>query len=96
MDHWLGTAACAYARTLTAANRSALLDAIVAACRTTEDTEIELADHQIEAGDRVEAGEGDDADAGIVQTIHGDQAWVGWDSGVRTLADLSDLRPERK
>lgn len=54
-----------------------------------EDAEINL-----EAGDRVEAGEGDEADAGIVQTIHGDQAWVGWDSGVRTLTALADLRPE--
>lgn len=51
-------------------------------------------DVTLAVGDRVEAGDGDEADAGIVQTIHGDQAWVGWDSGVRTLADLSDLRPE--
>ena len=96
IDHWLGGAAVAYALTLTARDRRALCAAIVTACRTTEDTEIEISVNQLEAGDRVEAGDGDEADAGRIDLIHGTDAWVSWDSGVRTLAALSDLRPERK
>ena len=45
-------------------------------------------------GDRVEAGElgSDDHDAGRILAIDGGRAEVGWDSGVRTWAPLSDLR----
>lgn len=93
MDMWLSAGACAYARRLTDRNCANLCAAIVRACVNGEDTEIDL-EINIEAGDRVEAGEGAEADAGIVQTVHGTQAWVGWDSGVRTLVDLADLRPE--
>jgi hypothetical protein len=92
MDHWLSSAACDYARTLTDANRSALLDAIVRACVDGEDVDVDL-EYEIDVGDRVEAGEGDDHDTGIVQSINGDIAMVGWDSGVCTRANLSALRP---
>lgn len=46
----------------------------------------------MEEGDRVEAGEGKDHDTGIIDTIDGDVAVVGWDSGVKTRHPLADLR----
>lgn len=50
-------------------------------------------EYEIEVGDRVEAGEGDDYDTGRVESIDGDVAFVAWDSGVKTRANLSALRP---
>jgi len=47
----------------------------------------------IEAGDRVEAGDGEDHDTGRVESIDGDTAFVAWDSGVKTRASVSALRP---
>lgn len=49
--------------------------------------------YEIEVGDRVEAGEGEDNDTGRVESIDGDTAIVAWDSGVKTPADVSALRP---
>ena len=47
-------------------------------------------------GDRVEGGKPgtEDYDTGRVLAITADMATVGWDSGVRTDAPLSSLRPE--
>ena len=53
----------------------------------------QVAQYEIEVGDRVEAGEGDDHDTGRVESIDGDTAFVSWDSGVKTPAAVSALRP---
>ena len=49
-------------------------------------------EQQIEVGDRVEGGEGEDRDTGRVERIEGDTAFVAWDSGVKTSAPISALR----
>ncbi len=45
-------------------------------------------------GSRVEAGQGEDHDAGRIVEIVGDMATVAWDSGVKTPCPLADLSPE--
>jgi hypothetical protein len=40
---------------------------------------------------KVEAGEGDDHDAGYIISIDGAMATVAWDSGVRTPCPIADL-----
>jgi hypothetical protein len=42
-------------------------------------------------GDRVEAGEGDEHDTGIIRSVSGGEAEIGWDSGTITPAKLADL-----
>jgi hypothetical protein len=44
-------------------------------------------------GDRVESGSGDDHDTGRIESIKGETAFVAWDSGVKTHAHISALRP---
>lgn len=46
-------------------------------------------------GDRIEAGEPgtEDYDTGVILTINGDRALVGWDTGTKTWARIGDLRP---
>lgn len=45
----------------------------------------------IKNGDRVARGQGTDRDTGMVLEIKGSKATVGWDSGVRTTIDVSEL-----
>ena len=48
--------------------------------------------NEIEVGDRVAAGEGQDYDEGKIISIDSpEQVTVSWDSGVRTPAFLNDL-----
>lgn len=49
----------------------------------------------ISEGDRIEAGKPgtEDYDTGTVLEINGDRAFIGWNSGVQTWAQLADLRP---
>lgn len=42
-------------------------------------------------GTRVEAGEGEDHDTGVVHAVDGDHAFVGWTSGVSTWTPIEDL-----
>lgn len=51
-----------------------------------------LAHNTINVGDRVEAGDDRDRDTGVVHSVDGDTATVGWDSGVRTTCPLAELR----
>lgn len=44
-------------------------------------------------GERVEAGEGDDHDAGRILGFNGRMALVAWQSGVRTPCPIVDLAP---
>jgi hypothetical protein len=53
-------------------------------------TKIEAA-AAMEAATLVEAGEGDDRDTGRIHQIDGDKALVGWQSGVSTWTQISDL-----
>lgn len=46
----------------------------------------------IRVGSRVEAGEGEDHDTGVVQSVDGDVAMVAWDSGVVTPCDVASLQ----
>ena len=47
----------------------------------------------LSVGDRVHTPNafGDDYDAGIIHTIDGDRAFVGWDSGSGTFIALDEL-----
>lgn len=54
---------------------------------------LELAIRDIVLGMRVEAGEGEDHDTGIINTVDGENVTVNWDSLVRTPASFRDLRP---
>lgn len=47
---------------------------------------------KIGAGARVEAGQGDDYDTGVVRDVDGLRAVVAWDSGVVTTCSLESLR----
>jgi hypothetical protein len=47
---------------------------------------------EIAEGMRVEAGDGDEYDTGIVHSIQGKSAVVGWDSGATCLVPIADLR----
>jgi hypothetical protein len=49
--------------------------------------------NEVIEGMRVEAGEGEEHDTGVVHSIDGDNAVVGWDSGVTTPVPIQDLRP---
>lgn len=61
--------------------------------------------YEIEIGDKVQAGQGDEHDTGRVLAIGFDDtrpahpmnragcAWIGWDSGVQTWAEVADLSP---
>jgi hypothetical protein len=40
---------------------------------------------------KVEAGEGEEHDTGYIHKLDGDEATVGWDSGVRTMCPIADL-----
>lgn len=51
------------------------------------------AERGLDVGDRVEAGEGEDHDTGVVAAVDGSMARVAWDSGVETWGPLADLRP---
>lgn len=48
----------------------------------------------LRVGDRVDAGEGEDYDAGRITAIRGDQATVAWDSLTETTQDASLLTRE--
>lgn len=54
--------------------------------------ETALNDFWIKEDARVEAGEGEDHDTGRVVSVDGDMAIVAWDSGVKTLCLVEDLR----
>jgi len=44
----------------------------------------------MENGTKVEAGKGEDYDTGVIHSIDGDMAVVGWQSGVNTPCPIAD------
>lgn len=68
------------------------LAALVAAGRITREEADARNAVTIQIGDRVEAGEGEGHDTGRVESIDGATAFVAWDSGVKTPADVASLR----
>ena len=46
----------------------------------------------IENSTKVEAGEGDDHDVGVILSVDGNMAIVGWQSGVSTPCPIDDLK----
>jgi hypothetical protein len=55
------------------------------------ETNVENKQHEIEVGDLVEGGHGDDYDVGRVEQINGDVAFVAWEIGVKTTAPVANL-----
>ncbi len=45
----------------------------------------------MENATKVQAGQGEDHDIGIIHSIDGDMAIVGWQSGVNTPCPIADL-----
>lgn len=43
-------------------------------------------------GDHVTAGQGDDEDEGRIEQLRGTEAFVAWQSGVKTWTPIDDLR----
>lgn len=68
-----------------------------AACEVTEEDGSDLIVTEVAVlaeGDEVEAGKPgtEDYDTGTVLEIDGDRAFIGWQSGVQTWAQIADLR----
>jgi hypothetical protein len=46
----------------------------------------------METATKVEAGQGEDHDIGIIHSVDGEMAIVGWQSGINTPCPIADLK----